>query len=1042
MSTMELRVTDQEIEVTVPVTLVSGSQNVYTCRFTFDDSWDGYDKTAVFLRRAVTSGAYVITNNAVNIPASALSDVDAVDNALKIGVYGVKGSVRKPTVYTPWLTVEKGASAAGIMPAPTEDQYDAIIEAINEGKLSNVDPTLTVSGGAADAEVVGDLFEKTVLRRGALSASVTPDNISETGYYVSPQSQTAAYTGVSEYAVFLNFRTEAGAALEQAFITATGRVFVRYGNTGSFSQNIDATLSHAGKAADAYAVGNMLSQALVRRGSLSAEVTPDNISETGYYVSAPSQTKLYTGAQAYAVFLNFRTEAGAAFEQAFVTINGQMFVRYGQSGEFIQFVNKYNGRLVYSASPAATAGAQDSTGGAFVLYIPYGGEKHIRVKFIHGTRADYDGTGTPDYHNENVFRLCEGIIGSLNGGSFTAQTRALEDGAWEAAVYKDNRGSAVGTYHGWEKFTKCTVIADGNVVGDFAPGSVAIPEIGLTEAKTIEVFYRSEIYERPQSGVTTETKLIDAYRHYVINEDGVYIEQENTWAVSGKHGIHVGMGNVYKYTTDKLICDWDNKVYDVSGENVTPLSGVENAKNNVSWATEYGDDSGVSVSLEVDPPCQFYVNNAVPTANVNKLYFKYIKDTKAGETWFNRAWHTFGGSRADRAENRMVKRIDAEKAYGAYITETAQGSTVMFSDGADDVPVKELIVGIDPVQQGSGTPDVTNPRLFSPVTEAEITHGGENLLNNKWYITSVTQADVTLSKSGDDFVIDGANTSTSGMNFYIKRYDTPSSFSLPAGTYTLSGLRAGTNLRLSLYNRFGNANSLITYTDNNNLTRTFTLSERTDNCFLVIVVGSGVTADNEHVRPMISWDSEASFETYSVTENVPFGAGAGDVYGGTLNVTTGELTVTHMFIEFNGSEDWVRGGTNDGETPYYYRILRTDGNGVDRSGLFSLLPYAALSAANDRIGAMVYKYENSVRIMCRFADMPDTQAGFKSFLSELKTAETPLQAVYPLSAPITYRISENEVKTLLGGNNISADTGDVSVTYRADTGLYIASQLQ
>ena len=113
MSTMELRVTDQEIEVTVPVTLVSGSQNVYTCRFTFDDSWDGYDKPAVFLRRAVTSGAYVITNTAVNIPASALSDVDAVDNALKIGVYGVKGSVRKPTVYTPWLTVEKARARPG-----------------------------------------------------------------------------------------------------------------------------------------------------------------------------------------------------------------------------------------------------------------------------------------------------------------------------------------------------------------------------------------------------------------------------------------------------------------------------------------------------------------------------------------------------------------------------------------------------------------------------------------------------------------------------------------------------------------------------------------------------------------------------------------------------------------------------------------------------------------------------------------------------------------------------------------------------------------
>ena len=47
------------------------------------------------------------------------------------------------------------------------------------------------------------------------------------------------------------------------------------------------------------------------------------------------------------------------------------------------------------------------------------------------------------------------------------------------------------------------------------------------------------------------------------------------------------------------------------------------------------------------------------------------------------------------------------------------------------------------------------------------------------------------------------------------------------------------------------------------------------------------------------------------------------------------------------------------------------------------------------------------------------------------------QVVYDLATPLTVQLAPQEVETLLGPNNIWADTGNTTVKYRADTGLYV-----
>ena len=59
-----------------------------------------------------------------------------------------------------------------------------------------------------------------------------------------------------------------------------------------------------------------------------------------------------------------------------------------------------------------------------------------------------------------------------------------------------------------------------------------------------------------------------------------------------------------------------------------------------------------------------------------------------------------------------------------------------------------------------------------------------------------------------------------------------------------------------------------------------------------------------------------------------------------------------------------------------------------------------------------------------------TVADFKTWLSTHN-----IQVLYPLATPTEIQLTPTEVKTLLGNNNIFADSGSVEVEYRADTTL-------
>ena len=130
-----------------------------------------------------------------------------------------------------------------------------------------------------------------------------------------------------------------------------------------------------------------------------------------------------------------------------------------------------------------------------------------------------------------------------------------------------------------------------------------------------------------------------------------------------------------------------------------------------------------------------------------------------------------GGFATTEVAAKMIEKSAGTKA--DVITETASGSIVSFSDGADNLPVKSLTVNIEPQQDLHGY-DAPWPG-----------GGGKNKVLVKYPgrtnngVTFTTNSDGTISLSG---------TATDATYFaHNYGFDTQYMTLLPAGTYTLSG---------------------------------------------------------------------------------------------------------------------------------------------------------------------------------------------------------------------------------------------------------------
>ncbi len=161
--------------------------------------------------------------------------------------------------------------------------------------------------------------------------------------------------------------------------------------------------------------------------------------------------------------------------------------------------------------------------------------------------------------------------------------------------------------------------------------------------------------------------------------------------------------------------------------------------------------------------------------------------------------------------------------------------------------------------------------------------------------------------------------------------------------------------------------------------------------------------------------------------SIEFPQEAGTVYGGTIDVVSGELVVDKASVDL-GTLNW---SYHSNTAHFYATISSSKTTGANfMCSQYAYNGVAETSAMSDKPTGL-YRFSNIFRIKdTRFTDA-----------ATFKTAMDGVQLVYELATPIIYHLTPTEVRTMLGQNNVWADTGDSTVEYYADTKRYIDKKI-
>ena len=157
------------------------------------------------------------------------------------------------------------------------------------------------------------------------------------------------------------------------------------------------------------------------------------------------------------------------------------------------------------------------------------------------------------------------------------------------------------------------------------------------------------------------------------------------------------------------------------------------------------------------------------------------------------------------------------------------------------------------------------------------------------------------------------------------------------------------------------------------------------------------------------------------------------VYGGTLDVTQGVLTVDRAITTFDGSDDelWERASYGSAAAFAMQGLCNhkwiTSNDNLSANYLKAISTTATWGNEDSWISS-----QNNAGIVTGIKSIT-ALADWKAYL-----ANNPLEVCHELLTPITVQLTAQQITTLLGQNNVWSDADSVSVDYVADTKRYIA----
>lgn len=360
-------------------------------------------------------------------------------------------------------------------------------------------------------------------------------------------------------------------------------------------------------------------------------------------------------------------------------------------------------------------------------------------------------------------------------------------------------------------------------------------------------------------------------------------------------------------------------------------------------------------------------------------------------------------------------------------TANASGAVAAFPDGSALMPAKDVKVTIEPKQAGTGDPSPENIREITGWDSVKVTRAGKNLLHAD--SSSFVQSGITYNYDAqtNTLTANGTAASTDGRNF--------GEIDVPSGQYVFKAKFLKTTGGFSLYLRKKNASTNIANIDSNNPAMLVNL----DAGVYYVRVAASATGDVNATASELQLELGSTATTYEPYQSEDYTIPLGQtVYGGTLDVTTGELVVNRAIVTLNGTEQWKTMNSIfylDVDAEY----LREPGRNTQLCDRFKPIPqpYNTSDMAS-KVDNSISLYGGSAdywRIFVKKTDLEDVDA-LKSWL-----IDSNVKFSYILATPQTYHLTPQEITLLLGDNTVFADAGPIEVTYGADIQRYIDKKI-
>jgi len=343
------------------------------------------------------------------------------------------------------------------------------------------------------------------------------------------------------------------------------------------------------------------------------------------------------------------------------------------------------------------------------------------------------------------------------------------------------------------------------------------------------------------------------------------------------------------------------------------------------------------------------------------------------------------------------------------------GAIATFKRNRSGMPV-DVIANILPKQAGSGDPSPSNVRAISGWSSVNVFNTGKNL----WNPTYFTDNSFTLQTDGS---LKGASENISGETLSIP----PTSRAVMSLDYYGASGRAG-------YFQFVYSDGTVQYPIECNSTTWTHLSAVS--ALDKTVIGITFLKSNNRDMYVKNFQLEVgstatSYEPYTGnTTNISLGS---TYYGGYVDLTRGKIVKTWHALDL-GSINW---STTNPQLGIFWVLNATIVPNLKRPPN-SNTPMNAMMEAYKGVSAS-YREDDQRADHSFWFEGSSSWFGIRNTdfvnytTAQVKTALSGVYLYYEIATPVEYDLAEiPNITSLLGINNIWADSGDVEVSFPAD----------